>query len=82
MYKVFVSFKLKRGVYETDQVDPYEARMDGARQFLNEHQLTRDCEDPRQALPVNVSPSWLVNHGFVHLRRKDDRRYRYGTLTH
>jgi len=76
-FQVYIIYKNLREVVEADAPSYYDALMQGASEFLKKHPEDRIHDDRRRPYPIPVTPSWLVNGGFVKARRKEDRRVRY-----
>lgn len=76
-FTVYVLYQGVRGEFDVDEQAHYDAQMEGARQFLEEHPSDRPHDDRRRPYPIPVRPSWLVTGGFVHSKRAVDRRVKY-----
>ena len=74
---VYVTYKDKQEPIKVNAPSYYDALMKGAAEFLKKHPQNRLHDDRRRPYPIPVTPSHLVNGGFVKAHKKEDRRVKY-----
>lgn len=76
-YTVYTTYKTKSEEVDVDAPSYYDALVLGAKEFIDKHPENRVHDDRRRPYPIPLTPSYLVNGGFVKARRKTDRRIKY-----